>query len=142
MKLFVYLAMVVTLLGCSKPPHEELLGYWKSNESRTLESMRKTPGIPMETREFFENNFFGKLVVEYKVDTVRSKYELDKDNIEEFYKYYPYKVLEKGKNYYLLESHSYISDENDINKIHMEGNCYYALVTKYDFREYFCRIEK
>jgi len=141
MKIAINLIIVVSLIGCSQIPHQDLLGYWKSDESKTLKSMRSTPGITEKSKELFENNFFGKLVVEYKEDTYRSKFELDEDNIKEFYKYYPYKVLEKGPNYYLLQGQDLLFGGTDTRKIYMDGDCYYVLITKWKFREYFCRIK-
>jgi hypothetical protein len=141
MKTVINLIIVVSLIGCSQIPHKDLLGYWKSNELKTLTSMRSTPGVPEKSKEVWGNNIFGKLVVEYKENTYRSKFELEEDNIEEFYQYYPYKVLEKGTNYYLLESQHQLFDETETKTIYMDGNCYYVLVSKWKFREYFCKIK-
>lgn len=79
--------------------------------------------------------------MEYKVDTYRAKYELEEDNIEEFYKYYSYKVPEKGEDYFLVESYSHLLEEKETKKIRLDGDCYYVLVSKWNFREYFCRFK-
>lgn len=142
MRLTTFLTIALTLVGCSPIPHEDLLGYWKSNEPKTLESMRATPGITEKAKELFEKDFFGKLVIEYKADTYRAKFEREEDNIEEFDQYYPYKILKKGEGYYLVESYSQHLEENETKKIYMDGNCYYVLVSKWNFREYFCRFDK
>ena len=141
MNLIIILILALSLFGCSQKPHKNLLGYWKSDEQKTLESMRVTPGVTDKAKELFENNFFGKLVVEYKEDTYRAKYVDEEDNLEEFYKYYPYKVIEVNEDYYLVESYSQLLGENEIKKIYKDGDCYYVLISKWSFREYFCRTK-
>jgi len=127
------------ILGCSNDTHQDLLGYWKSNEQKTLESMRNTPGITEEAKEMFTGNFFGKLVIEYKKDTYRALYENEEENPKEFYQYQPYKVLKVTNEYYLTESYSDLLEEIEIKKLYKEGDCYYVFTSKWNFKEYFCR---
>ena len=137
----IYVIFSVSLFGCSNDDHQGLIGFWKSNEKMTLESMRSTPGITKEAKAIFNNNFFGKLIIEYKSDTYRSLYENEKDNPKEFYQYQPYKVIEVTDKYYVTESYSDLLGENEKQKLYRVGECCYAYVTKWNFKEFFCRIK-
>lgn len=142
MKQAILTALATTLVACAHSPHEELIGFWRSNEAKTLESMHATPSVTKEAKQFLEDGFFGHYVVEFRKDTYRALSEIEEENIEEFYKYYPYKIVEKGEDYYLIESYSLLLEENEIRKIYMEGDCYYSLISKWDFRDYYCRMKQ
>jgi hypothetical protein len=131
------------LMGSNDVPHQDLLGVWKSNEEMTLASMRATPGVTKKAKDIFENDFFGRLIIEYKIDSYRARYEDEEDNIDEFHHYYPYRVLDRGDNYYILETRIPLVKDNLRQKtIYMDGECYYQLVSRWNFREYFCRIQQ
>jgi hypothetical protein len=142
MKLATVLLLAPALMSSSDIPHQELLGFWKSNEEKTLASMHATPGVTKKAKEMFENNVFGKRVVEYKIDTYRARYENEEDNSEALNRYYTYRVLEKGENYLILEYRIPLVKNNLRRKtIFMDGNCYYELVSRWNFKEFFCRIK-
>ena len=132
--------LALSIIGCSNNEHQDLLGYWKSNEQKTLESVRNTPGITDKAKKIFNNNFFGKLIIEYKIDTYRALYENDEENPKEFYQYQPYSLLEVTNEYYLAESYNDILEEKEIQKLYKDGDCYYVFTSKWNFKEYFCRV--
>ncbi len=103
--------------------------------------MSKVKDITPEALELFEGDFFGKLIVEFKEKTYRAKSPNAEDNIDEFYEYYPYKIIEKGEGYYLIESYSHLLEENEIKKFTIEGDCYFVPISKWNFNEYFCKIK-
>ena len=133
----VALAVILMLNGCGGKvvPHSTLLGKWKSNEKLTLESMNGVEGVTKKAREVFENNFFGHLVVEYKEKEYRSIN--DKDNIES--SFVPYEVLEVTDRYIRIREWSDLLKENEESTLYFEGDCYYVITSKFNFREYFCR---
>ena len=61
--------------GCAAPQQRALVGVWKSDAPRTVASMRATPGIPEDTRRALEADYYGHLVLEYGVDTVRAYFD-------------------------------------------------------------------
>lgn len=134
---------IITLLlfGCGNVPHKDLLGYWKSDEKKTLESMNSKPEITEKAKEVFKNDFFGKFIVEYKIDTYRARFEKKEENIEEFDQFYPYKVIDITDEYYFLESYDLLQDTIEKKKIYKDGDCHFVLISKWEFREYFCRIQ-
>ena len=135
----VAFVVLLMLIGCDEGvvPHSALLGKWKSNEKLTLDSMNSVAGVVPKVRELFENDFFGHLVVEYKENEYRSINE--KDNYESSFK--PYEVLEVTDGYIRIRDWNDLLKDSEETTLHFEGDCYYALTTKYNFREYFCRYE-
>ncbi len=62
-QILVTLAIAVTLSSCGNQTCE-LCGRWRSNAERTLAEMEKSPLLSEKQRQFFRNDFYGKLVVE------------------------------------------------------------------------------
>ena len=140
MKRYLLTILSMLIFGNVNAEENPLLGFWKSNEALTIESMRETEGITDKIKAVFEDNFFGKLIVEYRDQDFRAMYEDPKDNIDEFEKYHPYKILDKTDEYYLVESYDLLLNKNEIKKVYRAGKCYYVLISKWNFREYFCPI--
>ncbi|MHC9511182.1 hypothetical protein [Kangiella sp. M94] len=111
-----------------------LVGTWKSNEELTVQSMERTIGIPEKSREAFRNDFFGKLTIKVKKNTFSAYFdgkqlELDME----------YEVTKINNNSFLIKSYSKQTEDITEQKITIEGDCYYTLVSDWQFREYFCR---
>lgn len=125
------------LLGCQghEIPHGALLGKWKSSEKLTLESMNSVEGVTAKARELLENNFFGNLVVEYKENEYRAINAMDEYDSG----FVPYEVLEVTDKYIRIKEWNDLLGEQEESKIYLEGDCYYVITSKFNFREYFCR---
>jgi len=141
MKIFTLLSFVVVLFGCASAPKNSLVGKWKSHEEKTLDSVRNTPGVTEKAMHLFEHDFFGKLINEYSKTTSKTYYENPADNIEGFNVPESYKILEETESYYLLTNKVTELTPNKTVKLYKDGNCYYVFVSRWNFKEYFCRIE-
>jgi hypothetical protein len=128
----------ISLIACgsSTSPHEQLLGVWQSNEEMTLESMRQVDGVPGEARALFENDFLGNLIVEYREDTARMV--SDKDGLDSGFQ--PYEVIEASADQIRIRELGNAMGDSE-KTLHFEGDCYYIVVSRFEFREYFCRVE-
>ena len=128
----------VMLSGCggSETKHHYLFGVWKSNEEMTLDSMNQVDGVTEKARELLEDDFFGNLVVEYREKETRAINE--KDDFDTGF--LPYEVLEVSEDRIRIKESSEILGETETT-IYPEGDCYYVIVSKFEFREYFCRVK-
>lgn len=117
--------------------HSVLIGKWKSNEKLTLESMNSVEGITPKARELFENDLFGHLVIEYKENEYRAINE--KDNYDSGF--IPYEVLEVTDRYIRIKEWCDILKEYEESTLYLDGDCYYIITSKFNFKEYFCRYE-
>ena len=113
------------------------IGKWKSNEQMTLQSMNGKKNIPEKMVKLFTKDFFGKLIIEIKEETV-SSYFVDDNEWKQENLPYTKKVLSPNSIFI-----SYTDKETDIKLEYeyiFENNCFYTLVSKFQFREYFCRV--
>lgn len=117
---------------------DELQGKWKSDEERTLASMRATPGVSEEAKAIFENDFFGHLEVEYRGDTVRMVLDDEAYDIG----FMPVEVLEESDGFVVLSQWNPLLEEFQPQTVYFEGECYYVLTGNPLFREYFCRVDE
>ncbi|WP_155238687.1 hypothetical protein [Teredinibacter turnerae] len=122
----------------SKP--SELVGIWKSDAVRTLASMRQVEGISCKAKELFKNDFFGHLIAEYTSNQGRSYFDRDEDNAEGMKDFSPYLMLEETPEKFVIQYHDDLTDSEVTKELRREGNCYWLPVSKWEFREYFCRI--
>ncbi len=137
MKSFILLIICLNLADAVHAAENNLLGKWKSNEKKTLESMRETQGITDKAKVLFENDFFGKLIIDYKNDTYQARFD---NSVEELNKYYPYKILEVTTEHYLIEGYDALLEEFEKKMLFWEGECYFVYTSKWNFKEYFCRL--
>jgi hypothetical protein len=134
----VGLLLVLTAAACGKAPaeHEQLLGVWQSDETMTLTSMRQAEGVPSEARALFENDFFGNLVVEYRENEARMV--SDKDGLDSGFQ--PYEVLGVASDRIRIRELGNAMGDSE-KTLYFEGDCFYIVVSRFEFREYFCRVE-
>jgi hypothetical protein len=118
-------------------PHQAILGTWKSDEAMTLASMHQIGGLSPEAVELFENDFFGKLVVEYRRDTARSTFP--GEDYETGFE--PYEVLEVAPDHIKIREWSETLGQWSELIVHLEGDLIYVETGRTNFREYFRRLE-
>ncbi|WP_410497893.1 hypothetical protein [Chitinibacter sp. S2-10] len=133
--LIALLFALVLQPACSKELETQMLGKWQSNEEKTLDDMRKTKDIPARTRKFFENNFFGRLILVIREGESSSYFADDKNlNIE----FAPYEIIKKGDNYLIIKDFNSVLNKIEEQQWFFEKDCMYTYVSKWKFREYFC----
>ena len=138
MKCIIAGIALALLTGCSVfTPHDSLVGQWKSNEEKSLASMNATEGVSDLAKNLFEHNVFGKVTMEYTAEGVRA---LRDDGFADP-RYAPYKLVESTYSYYVVEIYNDTLRKNVAHKLYKEGDCYYTLVTKWNFHEYFCKVK-
>lgn len=137
MKITVILISSLALSACDDRPvaHHIILGKWKSNAELTLQSMNSAEGVTPKAKTIFEDDFFGHLEVEWKEKESRAI------NVRDDYDsgYEPYEVVEITEEYIKVKEWSDILQQHDEYTLHFEGNCYYIITSKFEFREYFCK---
>jgi len=133
-----YLLGASILFGCEQQAvsHRAIVGTWKSNAERTLESMNSVEGVTPKAREYLEKDFFGHLVNEIREHDSRS---FDaRGGFDSGYE--PYEVLEVTDKYIRAKQWSSLLQEFQERTLYIENECYYVLITKFQFREYFCKV--
>ncbi len=137
----IFLILLAIFSSLSSAEEFSLIGTWKSDEKKTLNSMNAIAGVTPKARALLEDQFFGKFLVNYSQGEYRYYIPGETDDLEAFNKYYPYKVIGKYSEYIEIESFNSLFDEYEIVRLHLENDCYYIYVTKWNFKEYFCRVE-
>jgi len=126
-----------SMAGCGSPEHQAIIGIWKSDAELTLQSMHEAADLPPQARSRFENDFYGHLVVEYRVDTVRARF----DNIDYDTGYQPYEVIVVSDGKIVTREWNEILQVFETSTTFIDGECIYGLSAEYAFREYFCPLE-
>jgi hypothetical protein len=120
--------------GCAISTSGGIIGVWKSNADRTLQSMRATPGIPAERRRELESDYYGHLVLEYDADTVRAYF----DNEDYDSGRRPYRVISSDSDRIVTSEWNELTQEFEESVAYRDGKCIYALAADFAYREYYC----
>jgi len=127
----------ISMLGCGSPGHQAIIGTWKSDAEQTLQSMYQVADLPPQARSRFENDFYGHLIVEYRVDTVRARF----DNAKYDTDYQPYEVVSVSDGKIVTREWNEILQIFETSTTFIDGECIYGISAEYAFREYFCPLE-
>lgn len=143
MNRLILLAVLSWLSGCSHihKKESELVGIWKSNSEKTLASMREVEGISCKAKRLFEGDFFGHLIAEYTDVQGRFYFDREEDNTEGMKEFSRYRLLEETPEKFVIEYYDGLTESEVTKELWREGGCYWVLVSKWEFREYFCRIK-
>lgn len=135
--IFIALCVAYVPMASAYDPGD-LVGTWQSNEELTLRSMEATPGIPNETRAFFRNGFFGRLIVVSRINESAVYFVDEKPKDLEFHRHVIHKV---SNNQFRVEYPEEEVSGDSAGIMTLEGNCYSLEVSKWKFKEYFfsCR---
>ena len=128
--------MAVAVTACS-PAHRAIIGTWKSDAEQTLRSMRNATASPPRVRTQLENDYYGHLIVEYRIDTVRARF--DNSNYDTGYR--PYEVVAVSEEMIIAREWNEILQIFETSTTFLDGECIYGISAQYDFREYFCPIK-
>ena len=133
----LFLSIFFICSCATTPKHERLVGIWKSNEEKTIASMLSLEGVTDNAKELFTNNFFGKLEVTFKRSKMKSF--LSGEDFEGNDEYIDYQVMEIRPESITIRYFNKLLEDFESQKLTFEGNCYYVLVSKWKFKEYFCK---
>lgn len=136
MRVLTMLPVVVFLLSCVPQTPTVIQGRWQSDEALTLASMALVKEhMQPEHVALFENGFFGQMIVERTQDVTRSYLSGEAAG-----EWQSYRVAERGPDYVVLAQQG--NDESERKtRIYVEGDLLYVIVSKYQFREYFRRVD-
>jgi hypothetical protein len=113
-----------------------MLGRWKSDESRTLEDMRRHPEVTEKAKEVFGNNFFGRLIVVFGSNGSTAYFEGEQPPDQATFT--PYEIVESKADSVVLRVSS--SGVEWLSKWYCDEDSIYTHVSKWEFREYFRRL--
>jgi hypothetical protein len=111
-----------------------LIGTWQSDEKRTLAEVNKVKDMPEKVRNMFENNFFGKLKFRITKDKIFSDFDGNKSEES-------YEIVSESEKSVTIKTWNDFFNEYQESTYFIEGDSIYAVVSKYEFREYFKRIK-
>jgi hypothetical protein len=111
-----------------------LKGRWQSNEKATLEQMEKYGDVTEKQRQFFTNNLFGKLTVEYTC-TEATLYSGGTASTGK------YKVIRREGNVLQVQFYDNVPDDGFTKRIILDGDCYQVPLHNLHFSEVFCRVK-
>ena len=112
------------------------VGTWQSDEDKTLASMDEIHDIPEKTKRFLSDDFFGKLVNVVREDSLATYFIDEKPDKLVFQ---PYEVEMLNSNTIRATYYDEFTNSTVSKILTFEGNCYSLPVSKWNFREYFCR---
>ena len=125
-------------VAAPEKPANPLIGIWKSNSEMTLASLNAVESISEESREYLKQNVFGLLTREFTPTALRTYFGHVKEN-ESANQFQPYRILASTDTRVQLEHTDPLTGNVVESVFYFEGNCYYELVSKWQYREYFCR---
>ncbi len=101
--------------------------------------MQRHLNIPEKSRQFLKKNFFGWLILIIKKNESASYFPEDENSkIAEFE---PHTVTEVGDSYVVFQGYDLLLEEERQTKFYYEDGYIFTYVTKWNFKEYFHRIE-
>lgn len=126
------------LAACAADARRSIVGIWKSDAQRTLESMRATPGIPEQRRSALEQDYYGHLVVEYGAKTVRAYFDDGHYDSGER----PYRVIFADRRSVVTSEWNELLGAFEETTTYRDGDCIYGLAAEFGYREYFCPMTR
>lgn len=121
-------------------PKNLLVGTWKSNRELTWASVNSIEGISKESVEYLQKNVFGILTREFTETHMRTFFGQValKDEKDSFN---PYSILDQNENHYKVRYVDEASGKPVNATFYWENDCYYELVSEWQYKEYYCRVE-
>lgn len=147
MKHIVMLIKLISILALlsifssaqAEDPIDKFLGRWQSDEEKTLEDMQRHPDIPKQSRQYLEKNLFGQLILIIRKNESASYFPEDENSkIAEFE---PHTVTEVGDNYVVFQGYDLLLGKERQTKFYYEDGYIFTYVTKWNFKEYFHRLD-
>lgn len=136
------MAVVLFILwGCASQEDSELIGVWQSNKLKTLQSMEAVSGIDPKAKALFEGDFFGLMIVEFRQGEWRTYFEDENLNAGGTAHFTPYQLIAETKEFFVLQELDESIGKTIETKLLREGDCYYLIIARWGFREYFCKIK-
>jgi len=132
--LILFIFVISTQSNADESPF--YVGTWQSNEEKTLASMNEVHDIPEKTKLFLRDNFFGRLVNVVREDTFAAYFIGERPDKLVFR---PYDVEVLSNSTIRITYYDEFTDSNVIQTLTFEENCYSLQVSKWNFKEYFCR---
>jgi hypothetical protein len=131
----IFIGMVWLLLQSATASASECLlaGTWKSNEEKTLQSM-KAVQLTEKQRKLFSNRFFGKLAIDYTCEGFTSTYE-------DMVKSYKFISMKESGRYVTTEYFEPSQNKNLLDTIEIIDDCYSVPLGKLGFNEVFCKVK-
>ncbi|WP_018275933.1 hypothetical protein WKI13_05570 [Teredinibacter turnerae] len=113
------------------------IGRFKSDEAKTLASMRAIPGIPEKERKAYEKDFFGRLVNDIRSDSFTTYFANDVPASPVFI---PAQIqLVSGDTIRMRYYHEYRKEFVE-RELTFKDGCYTVPVGPWGFEEFFCKL--
>ena len=132
---------LVLLLGCESRNEipAAFVGSWQSDAPLTLDSMRGSNLVDPEARAMFEDDFFGRLVVDYRQFEGRS-YFVDWDERPDFQ---PHDIVDSGPNFVTFRVPDNEGLGLDTERTwYVDGDLMIVQLDEWGFVEVFKRLEE
>ncbi len=133
-KIKILLVIFLSLLPACAKDSCILKGRWQSNEKATLEQMEKYGGVTEKQRQFFTNNFFCKLMVEYTCTEATLHSEGGTSTGK-------YKIIRREGNVLDVRFYDKVFDDGITKRIILYDDCYHVPLHNLNFSEVFCRVK-
>jgi len=114
---------------------DAFIGKWKSDEALTLQDMNKY-NVTDKARKVLEQGMFGRLVVIFRKGEGASYFEDEETPVFE-----PYEIVEVGDNSVTIKYYVDVLKDYMERTWYVEDNLLYTRTSKWNFKEYFRRVE-
>ncbi len=117
------------------------MGTWQCDESLTLASLNRSESVAPDDA-MFSDNFFGDRVIVFKASEVMS-YWVGEEwiGVDQDYVWGPYDLVGFGTDYMTLRHPATKYSDVEEYTWRIDGNLVYVEHAKWDFREYYRRID-
>ena len=136
---FIVLLSFMSVDALASDLRTQFVGKWRSDEPKTLESMRLHPEITDRVRKLFENKFFGRLVL-VVTEKQSASYWAEEEGKAKL-EFEPYEISEVGKDYLVVKYTNPMLDTKEKKRWYFENGYMYTYTSKWKFREYFRKIQ-
>ena len=137
----LFVCCILYLTGCESRDEipAAFIGSWQSDEQLTLESMRGSKLVDAAARATFEDEFFGRLIVDYRQFEGRS-YFVDSAERPEFE---PHDIVDSGPSFVTFRAPDNEKLGLDTERTwYVDGDLMIVRLDEWGFVEVFRRIEE
>ena len=118
---------------------KEILGKWQSDEMKTLEDINKHSEIPAAVLANYNNNYYGRLRL--IIQKERSAAYFPDQALKEPIKFGEHKFVKQGENFLDISFYDEVTKKQDVIRWYFEGDYIYTIVSQWQFREYYKKLD-
>jgi len=137
--------VVLAMSSCSGGPQipNAFVGTWQSDEKLTLASLENSDLVSEDDLALFSDDFFGDRVFVYTPRKFRAYWVGQKsEGVEQGVQWLAYDIVDSGPDFMTLRYQATEYSDSGIKTWRVDGDLIYVEESKWDFKEYYRRIDE